>query len=53
MKVVAKVFRISMDKELYDWLEAQIEKRVFYNRRHGIEFALKRLKSEWEKHEAP
>lgn len=43
--------KIGLDQDLFDWLEAQIKSGVFYSRRHGIEFALKRLKSQWEKQE--
>jgi len=39
---------VGLDQDIYDWLEAQIRSRVFHNRRHGIEFALRRLKSQWE-----
>lgn len=45
-------FSIGMDENLFDWLEAQIKNGVFYSRRHGIEFALHRLKNQWEKDEA-
>jgi metal-responsive CopG/Arc/MetJ family transcriptional regulator len=41
-----KRFSIGIDKDLYDWLEAQIEKGIFYSRRHGIEVALQKLKGE-------
>jgi Arc/MetJ-type ribon-helix-helix transcriptional regulator len=44
-------FSIGMGKDLYDWLEAQIKSGTFYSRRHGIEFALSRLKTQWEKQE--
>lgn len=44
-------FSIGIDKDLYDWLEAQIKNGVFHHRRHGIEFALMRLKRLWEKSE--
>ena len=49
---IARQFTIGMDINLYDWLEAQIKSGVFYSRRHGIEFALARLKKSWEKVEA-
>jgi len=49
--LTSKKFSIGMGKDLYDWLESQIEKGVFYSRRHGIEFALTRLRTQWEKQE--
>ena len=48
----AKRFTVGMDQDLFDWLEDQIKSGVFYSRRHGIEFALSRLKKSWEKSEA-
>jgi len=50
--VAGKRLDILLDKDLYDWLEAQIKSGVFYSRRHGIEFALSRLRKAWEKSEA-
>lgn len=44
-------FSLGIDQDLYDWLEGQIKSGVFYSRRHGIEFALTRLKRSWEKNE--
>ena len=50
--MAGKRLDILLDKDLYDWLEAQIKSGVFYSRRHGIEFALSRLRKAWEKSEA-
>ena len=49
--MTAQRFNIGIDQDLYDWLEAQVKTGVFYSRRHGIEFALTRLKTQWEKQE--
>jgi len=50
--MTTKRLSIGIDQDLCDWLEAQIKSGVFYSRRHGIEFALARLKKSWEKVEA-
>ena len=49
--MAGKKLSILMDKDLFDWLEGQVKSGVFYSRRHGIEFALQRLKTQWEKQE--
>ena len=38
---------ITIDKELLNWLDKQIEEKIFANRSHGIEFLIKkRMKDE-------
>jgi len=39
MKVTATV-----DKELIDWIDGEVEKRRFRNRSHAIEYAIAKLK---------
>jgi len=39
MKVTATI-----DKELVEWLDGEVEKRRFRNRSHAIEFAIAKLK---------
>ena len=41
-------FNISLSKELCEWIEKKIEEKVFYNRSHAIEFAVDKLKKEYE-----
>lgn len=37
---------ITIDQELLEWLDKRIEKKVFANRSHGLEFLIeKRIKS--------
>jgi len=33
---------ITIDKELLEWLDKQIDEKIFANRSHGIEFLIKR-----------
>lgn len=33
---------VTLNKELLDWLDNQIEERIFASRSHGFEFFLKR-----------
>ena len=38
---------ITIDKELLEWLDKRIEKKIFANRSHGFEFLIeKRMKVE-------
>ena len=39
MKVTATI-----DKELVEWLDGEVEKRRFRNRSHAIEYAIAKLK---------
>ncbi|MDD5332022.1 MAG: ribbon-helix-helix domain-containing protein [Candidatus Nanoarchaeia archaeon] len=32
---------VTLDKELLNWLDENIEKKIFANRSHGIEFLIK------------
>jgi metal-responsive CopG/Arc/MetJ family transcriptional regulator len=33
---------ITIDKELLEWLDKQIDEKIFANRSHGIEYLIKR-----------
>ena len=33
---------ITIDKDLLEWLDKQIDEKIFANRSHGIEFLIKR-----------
>jgi len=33
---------ITIDKELLDWLDKRIEKKIFANRSHGFEFLIEK-----------
>jgi len=35
---------ITIDKELLDWLDSEIDKKEFANRSHALEFLMKRRK---------
>lgn len=35
---------VTVDKELVEWIDQQVEKRRFRNRSHGIEYAIAKLK---------
>ena len=37
---------ITIDKELLDWLDKQIDEKIFANRSHGIEFLIKKKMKE-------
>ena len=37
---------ITIDKELLDWIDKKIDKKVFANRSHGFEFIIKRKMEE-------
>jgi len=40
---------ITLDIEIYKWVEDKIEEGVFFNFSHACEFALRKLKDEIEK----
>ena len=40
---------ITLDVEIYKWIEDKIEEGAFWNFSHAIEIALKKLKEEMEK----
>lgn len=35
---------VAIDIELLKWIDSQIDKKVFANRSHAVEFALQKLK---------
>ena len=35
---------VALDKEILEWIDRQVEKKVFANRSHAIEYALQKLK---------
>lgn len=35
---------VTVDKELVEWVDHEVEKRTFRNRSHGFEVAIARLK---------
>jgi Arc/MetJ-type ribon-helix-helix transcriptional regulator len=37
---------VALDKEILEWIDRQVEKKVFANRSHAIEYALQKLKEE-------
>lgn len=37
---------VALDEDLLKWVDAQIEKRIFANRTHAIEYALQQLKNQ-------
>ena len=37
---------VALNKEILEWIDRQVEKRVFANRSHAIEYALQKLKEE-------
>ena len=37
---------ITIDKELLEWLDKQVESKIFANRSHGFEFLIKRKMEE-------
>lgn len=37
---------VTMAKEFLDWVDERIEERVFANRSHAFEYAIKRLMTE-------
>jgi Arc/MetJ-type ribon-helix-helix transcriptional regulator len=39
----------SMDSDLVDWMDKEVEKRRFASRTHALEVAIARLKDEFEK----
>jgi Arc/MetJ-type ribon-helix-helix transcriptional regulator len=42
----------SMDTDLVEWIDKEIEKRRFASRTHALEFAIAHLKEEIEKGQA-
>jgi len=42
----------SMDAELVEWMDKEVETRRFASRTHALEFAISRLKNEIEKGQA-
>ncbi len=36
---------ITIDKDLLKWLDKKVEKKVFANRSHGVEFLIKRAQN--------
>lgn len=42
---------VTVDKDLVDWVDAEVDKRTFRNRSHGFEVALARFR-EAEKRQA-
>jgi Arc/MetJ-type ribon-helix-helix transcriptional regulator len=42
----------SMDAELVEWIDKEVESRRFASRTHALEFAASRLKNEIEKGQA-
>ena len=37
---------ITIEKELLDWLDKKIQKKIFANRSHGFEYLIKRAEEE-------
>ena len=37
---------VAIDSEMLKWIDSQIEKKVFANRSHAVEYALQKLKEE-------
>ena len=37
---------VTLDKEILNWLDKQIEERIFANRSHGFEFMIKQKMDE-------
>jgi Arc/MetJ-type ribon-helix-helix transcriptional regulator len=37
---------VALDKEILEWIDRQVGKKVFANRSHAIEYALQKLKEE-------
>ena len=46
-----KKISITIEKELFDWLEVQCKSKRFGSKSHGVELALKELKKKIEKNE--
>ena len=42
--IMKSKFSISVDSDLFNWLDAEIKSKRFASRSHGIEFALNELK---------
>lgn len=43
-KITKERITITIDKELLDWLDKKISKKIFANRSHGLEYVTEMLK---------
>ncbi len=39
---------VSLSKDILEWLEKMVEKKIFASRSHGIEYCLEKCRSESE-----